>query len=102
MAVSAALKQELVALGAPADKVTVLRNGVETSLFRPPADRAAERAALGLKQPTLISVGGLIERKGHHRTIEAMRLLPGFELIIVGEGPERESASGVDRGLQST
>jgi teichuronic acid biosynthesis glycosyltransferase TuaC len=89
VAVSAALKQVLIELGAPAEKVVVLRNGVETSLFRPPADRAADRSALGLKGKTLISVGGLIERKGHHRTIEAMRLLPGFELIIVGEGPER-------------
>jgi teichuronic acid biosynthesis glycosyltransferase TuaC len=93
IAVSAALKQALVDLGAPADKVTVLRNGVETDLFRPPADRAAIRTALGLKRPTLISVGGLIERKGHHRTIEAMRALPEFELIIAGEGPERERLS---------
>jgi teichuronic acid biosynthesis glycosyltransferase TuaC len=94
VAVSAALKQALVGLGAPDGKVTVLRNGVETSLFHPPADRAAARAALGLTGPTLISVGGLIERKGHHRTIEAMRQLPGFTLIIAGEGPERERLSG--------
>jgi glycosyltransferase involved in cell wall biosynthesis len=33
IAVSAALKRELVALGAPDHKVTVLRNGVDTSLF---------------------------------------------------------------------
>jgi glycosyltransferase involved in cell wall biosynthesis len=90
IAVSAALKQVMVKLGAPADKVTVLRNGVETDLFRPPADRAAIRNRLGLQGPTLISVGGLIERKGHHRTIEAMRQLPDYELLIVGEGPERE------------
>jgi glycosyltransferase involved in cell wall biosynthesis len=95
IAVSAALKQALIELGAPDDKVTVLRNGVETGLFRPPANRAAARAALGLTGPTLISVGGLIERKGHHRTIEAMRQLPGFELIIVGEGPEREHLKGL-------
>jgi teichuronic acid biosynthesis glycosyltransferase TuaC len=95
IAVSAALKQVLVELGAPEDKVTVLRNGVETDLFRPPADREAVRASFGLKGPTLISVGGLIERKGHHRTIEAMRWLPGFELIVVGEGPERERLSGL-------
>jgi teichuronic acid biosynthesis glycosyltransferase TuaC len=88
--VSASLKQDLVKLGAPPDKVTILRNGVETDLFRPPADRTAARAALGLNRPTLISVGGLIERKGHHRTIEAMRQLPGFELLIAGEGPERD------------
>jgi glycosyltransferase involved in cell wall biosynthesis len=90
IAVSAALKQVLVELGAPDEKVTVLRNGVDTGLFHPPANRLAARAALGLKGPALISVGGLIERKGHHRTIEAMRQLPGFELIIAGEGPERE------------
>ncbi len=76
VAVSAALKQALVELGAPEEKVTVLRNGVDTSLFRPPENRAAARAALGLKGPTLISVGGLIERKGHHRTIQAMRGCP--------------------------
>jgi teichuronic acid biosynthesis glycosyltransferase TuaC len=88
VAVSAALKQALVGLGAPQDKVTVLRNGVETAVFHPPEDRAAARAALGLTCPTLISVGLLIERKGHHRAIEAMASLPGYALLIVGEGPE--------------
>ncbi len=89
--VSAALKTALVALGAPDDKVTVLRNGVDTALFRPPADRDAARATLGLTRPTLISVGLLIERKGHDRTIEAMAQLPGFDLLIAGEGPERDN-----------
>ena len=90
VAVSGALKQALVELGAPDEKVTVLRNGVETDLFHPPVDRDATRASLGLKGPTLISVGGLIQRKGHHHTIQAMRQLPGFDLLIVGEGPERD------------
>ena len=89
--VSAALKTALVALGAPEDKVTVLRNGVDTALFRPPADREAARASLGLTRPTLISVGLLIERKGHDRTIQAMAQLPGFDLLIAGEGPERDN-----------
>ena len=95
VAVSASLKQVLVELGAPDAKVTVLRNGVDTALFHPPADRPAARGALGLSGPALISVGGLIERKGHHRTIEAMRQLPGFTLLIAGEGPERERLSGL-------
>jgi teichuronic acid biosynthesis glycosyltransferase TuaC len=88
IAVSAALKGALVELGAPPDKVTVLRNGVDTLLFRP-LDRIATREALGLTRPTLLSVGLLIERKGHHRTIEALTRLPGFDLVIAGEGPER-------------
>lgn len=86
--VSAALVERLVALGAPPGRVRALRNGIDTELFRPPADRAAARAALGLTRPTLISVGGLIPRKRHHMTIEALRLLPEWDLIVVGEGPE--------------
>ncbi len=89
VAVSAALKEAMVALGAAPGRVTVLRNGVDTALFHPAADRAAARAALGLARPTLLSVGLLIERKGHHRVIEALRLLPDCDLLIVGEGPER-------------
>jgi glycosyltransferase involved in cell wall biosynthesis len=93
--VSAALKQGLVELGAPPAKVTVLRNGVDTALFRPAADRQAVRQRLGLCRPTLISVGLLIERKGHHLTIEAMRQLPEFELLIAGEGPEHARLTGL-------
>ena len=106
IAVSAALKQVLLELGAPDDKVTVLRNGVEIGLFHPPADREETRTTLGLTGPTLVSVGSLIERKGHHRTIEAMRQLPGFTLLIAGEGPERERllalirAHGLDKRVR--
>lgn len=89
IAVSAALKRELVALGAPDAKVTVLRNGVDVTTFHP-MDRTAARAVLGLTRPTLLSVGHLIERKGHHRIIEAMTQLPEFDLLIVGEGPLRD------------
>jgi glycosyltransferase involved in cell wall biosynthesis len=94
IAVSAALKAALVGLGAAPDAVEVLRNGVDTTLFRP-ADRATARSKLGLTRPTLISVGLLVERKGHHRVIEAMRLLPGHELLILGEGPERARLEGL-------
>ena len=99
IAVSAALAEVLVELGAPAEKVTVLRNGVDTVLFRPPADRLAARAALGLTRPTLLSVGLLIERKGHHRTIAALRDLPDRDLLIAGEGPERARLEALAREL---
>jgi teichuronic acid biosynthesis glycosyltransferase TuaC len=89
IAVSAALKDGLVALGVPAAKVTVLRNGVDLSLFRPVPDRAAARAALGFDGPTLLSVGHLIERKRNELTIAALALLPRHRLVLVGEGPER-------------
>ena len=101
IAVSEALKHALVALGAVPDGVEVLRNGVDLSMFRP-TDRRAARQALGLTRPTLLSVGHLIERKGHDRVIEAMRQLPDFDLIIVGEGPEREALGHLARGVGVT
>jgi glycosyltransferase involved in cell wall biosynthesis len=92
IAVSAGLADGLFALGTPQAKVTVLRNGVDLSVFQPPADRAAARAALGLDAaPTLLSVGHLIERKANDRIIDALPLLPDHHLLIVGEGPEREA-----------
>ncbi len=99
VAVSAGLAEGLGALGAPAEKITVLRNGVDLALFRPPADRAAARAALGLEGPTLLSVGLLIERKGHHHVIAALPALPGHTLLIAGEGPERAALAQLAQKL---
>ena len=89
IAVSAGLAEGLVALGAVARKVTVLRNGVDLGAFAPPADRAALRAELGVSGPLILSVGHLIERKAHHHMIGALVELPEASLLIAGEGPER-------------
>jgi glycosyltransferase involved in cell wall biosynthesis len=86
--VSAALRDALTEMEIPPEKITVLRNGVDLDLFRP-LDRQATRRRMGLEGPVLISVGHLIERKGHHLIVEAMPDLPGFTLLIAGEGPER-------------
>ena len=83
-----ALKDSLVDLGVPAEKVTVLRNGVDLENFHPVARRAA-RDRLKLTRPTLLSVGGLITRKGNEVTIGALPELPEHELLLAGEGPER-------------
>jgi glycosyltransferase involved in cell wall biosynthesis len=86
--VSAGLRAALMGLGAAGEKITVLRNGVDTQTFYP-VSRQVARAALGLTGPTLISVGALIERKRHRLILEALAGLPEFSLLIVGEGPER-------------
>lgn len=101
--VAGALKHYLLELGADPERVTVLRNGVDLQLFRPVADRAGLRERLGVNGPTLLSVGHLIERKGHHLAIEAMQQLPGWTLLIAGDGeldkPLRQQVAGL--GLQA-
>lgn len=86
-----ALKDVLVELGVPEQRVTVLRNGVDLQQFKPPLERIALRERLQLHGTTLLSVGHLIERKGHDLVIAALEYLPDTHLLIAGDGPEEAS-----------
>ena len=99
VAVSSGLQRRLVGLGVPEERVHVLRNGVDLALFRP-TDREATRMALGLTRPTLLAVGNLVGLKRHRLMVEALAGLPEFDLIIVGEGPERAAIEALARKLQ--
>ena len=93
-----ALKDVLVELGVPDERVSVLRNGVDLKLFQP-RERTGLRAKLNLHGRTLLSVGWLIERKGHHHVIQAMARLSDCTLLIAGEGPQRGQLEALARQL---
>lgn len=93
--VCAALKNELEKLGVNEVDITVLRNGVDLELFKPCDDREGIRQKLDIHGRTLISVGHLIERKGHHLIIEALTKLPDMKLLIAGDGPEENRLHGL-------
>jgi len=95
--VARALKDDLVSVGIPAERIDVLRNGVDLQLFRP-IDREAERRKLGLTRTTLLSVGHLVPRKAHDLVIQALRRLPDMDVIIIGEGPERAALGALAQG----
>lgn len=88
-----ALMDTLAGLGADASKLNTLRNGVDLERFVPePRDVARQKLGLPTKQRLLLSVGHLIERKGHHIAIDALPLLPAdVMLLIAGSGPERNA-----------
>ncbi|MET0012470.1 MAG: glycosyltransferase family 4 protein [Sedimenticola sp.] len=80
-----ALKDKMIEIGAVGNKIHVLRNGVDLKLFRP-LEKEKCKSKHGVKQNTLLSVGHLIERKGHDLVIKALRELPECNLIIAGDG----------------
>lgn len=94
-----ALRQSVIELGVPAEKVVTLRNGVDLKTFHPLLDRDAARRDVGFDRPTLLSVGGLIPRKANDLTIAAMRELPEYDFVLIGEGPEREALEAQAREL---
>jgi glycosyltransferase involved in cell wall biosynthesis len=67
------------ALGARATRVVHLG----TDLPAAPAGRHPE--------PTLVTVGHLVARKGHAAVLRALPGLPGVRYVVVGDGPERRA-----------
>ncbi len=101
IAVSEALRGEMIRLGMPANRVTTLRNGVDLARFAP-LSKEEVRAKLDISGRVLLSVGYLIERKGHHLVIGALPRLPGWNLVIVGSGAMRAELEALVARLNLT
>jgi teichuronic acid biosynthesis glycosyltransferase TuaC len=90
-----ALADEMIALGAPSEKVTVIGNGVDLERFHA-VDRTEARRNLEIPQDALVAVavGALIPRKGFHFLIPAVASIaerfPKLRLYIVGKGDQAE------------
>jgi glycosyltransferase involved in cell wall biosynthesis len=83
-------------LGARADRIKIIPNGVDPDLLKVP-DRAREsaRAALGVKEDEVmvLSMGRLVEQKDFLTAVEAAALArtrnAKLKFFIAGEGPQR-------------
>ena len=89
LAVSGALKDDMIALGMDANKIMVHYTGLDQARFKP-RDRLAEKERLGIDGAAILCVGALIPRKNQALLIEALPQLAGVSLLLAGEG-EMES-----------
>ena len=83
------LKRIVTDLGIDEEHVEVVANGVNVDKFRPlDRDEARRELGLPLERKIIISVGGLVERKGFQHIIAALpdiaREVPGVMYVIVG------------------
>lgn len=90
-AVSHSLRRLAIELGVPESNTEVVGNGVDIIRFHPIArETARRRYKIPLNAKVLISVGGLVERKGMHRVIACLPELiqhhPELHYLIVGGG----------------
>jgi glycosyltransferase involved in cell wall biosynthesis len=72
---------ELIRMGAPRRRVSIVPCGVDTAAFSPygPAARRGDR-------PRLVSIGRLVRRKGVDEVVAALAAVPHAELLVAG-GP---------------
>jgi colanic acid/amylovoran biosynthesis glycosyltransferase len=89
LAVSDSIRDRLVELGCPAEKIQVLRSGIDLSTFN-------FREPQELHSPLrLVTIGRLAPTKGIEYALEAVRKLVdegySLEYRIIGDGPRREA-----------
>lgn len=93
VAVSATTRDRLIAWGVPAERITVIDNGIDFGALRySPEARRRIRAELGVAPSTIVlgAVGRLEPVKRFPQLLDAVaeRLRPGaLELVVAGDGP---------------
>jgi glycosyltransferase involved in cell wall biosynthesis len=96
------LKDLVIGLGVAPARVRTILNGVDRGRFHSrPKNECRQRLGLSPDRKLIISVGALIERKGHH---ELVRIMPGLSrtdavdlCIIGGAGPEGDLTGRLNR-----
>jgi glycosyltransferase involved in cell wall biosynthesis len=87
----------------PANKISSVPTGIDTSLFVPATDKIAIRQSLGLPTDKIIIgiVATLRSWKGHQYLIKAFQRInnPNTHLLIVGDGPQWDNISKKIREL---
>ncbi len=103
IAISEYNKNQVLALcpGVNQDRITIIHCGIDLDLFSPPAERHPQNGAV-----RILSIGSLIDKKGHSILIQACKRLVsiGLELqcTIIGSGPDeaRLRQEIVESGLE--
>ncbi|MFG3701485.1 glycosyltransferase [Micromonospora sp. NPDC047620] len=92
--VSEHIRRRAVEWGYPPDRCVVLPIGVDVDTIQP---------AGFVETPRILHVARLVEKKGTRYLLRAFadvrRAIPDAELVLIGEGPLRESLSALSREL---
>jgi colanic acid/amylovoran biosynthesis glycosyltransferase len=82
------MKNDLIALGAPEEKINILHLGVDINKYKIESKKAT-------KSPVLLIANRFVAKKGTEYAIEAfakiLKSYPDCKLRIIGDGPNKES-----------
>jgi glycosyltransferase involved in cell wall biosynthesis len=78
--------RELVRMGVPRNRMAVIPSGVDSEKFSP--DGPAEPR--DPDRPRILTVGRFVERKGFAEVIQALKIVPSAECVVVGGPPAAE------------
>ncbi len=95
IAVSATIRDELLAAGVPANQVRLIHNAIVMARYRRAGGNGFLASLVGrpCPGPVLVSIGRLSREKGHSDLIEALGILErrghSVSAVLAGDGPEK-------------
>lgn len=98
IAVSDALKQDMIGLGMPGERIILHYTGLDADRFHP-RPRDAEKAGFDVSGPVISTVGALIPRKGQEIVIRALPDLPDVTYLIAGMGADEPALRALAASL---
>lgn len=104
LAITSALKNELISRGVDGAKIDVIPNGVDTRRFTPKPQDTSLKESLGLTGKTVIGyVGSILDYEGIDTLIDSAAILKStannFHFLIVGDGSYLDNAVSRARAM---
>jgi phosphatidylinositol alpha-1,6-mannosyltransferase len=104
IAVSRFTRDLVVEAGIRPDRVAIVHPGCDARTFRPVPGGELRAALVGTGRSfVLLTVGGLVRRKGHDTVLRAMatlhETLPFLRYVVVGDGPMRSELTALAEQL---
>ena len=86
----------------PKSRIRVIENGIDIKSFHPASaskkESSKKKLALDPTLPVVLFVGSGFERKGAFELVEAIKLLPKFQAIIVGQDKKIQQLRDLSQG----
>ncbi len=107
IAASESMKNDFISLGVPADRISMISNGVDCAKFEKVLDREGLRRALGMvgDEKLLLTVGRNHPKKGFEQIVPIARLLSreniDFKWLLVGKNCSKIKEEADKEGLGS-
>jgi glycosyltransferase involved in cell wall biosynthesis len=101
--VTEAFRRDLIGRGVPESKIVTIPNGADVGFWKPTGDREILRRRLGFEGKFValyVGAHGISQRLAAIiRAAEILRESPLFELVLVGEGAEKDELMDLVRSL---
>ena len=103
IALNTAIKTHLIAMGTDGNKIEIIPNAVDISLFSSCCKNLLE-TKWGISRPVILFVGRLVKDKGVKHLLQAfsevVEEIPEAKLVIVGKGPQEKALKKLQENLE--